>query len=276
MIKAPKRLLRLGYRSAKNLLHGYTFAYARQQAPAQAHQCPYLWYRASTPIPDRGSAEIRANRVANLQLAASKINQLQLNPGQIFSFAHRVGEPSLDSGFKSGPVFVRGEVKTGVGGGLCLIATNLFELFLNSGCQILERHCHSIDAYGNDRFYALGQDAAVAYGYKDLMVRNDSAVVLQLQLQVLPETGQVVSSLWGTAPAAWEVQIRSAILQEIPSTLANGVSGWIVSTQRHRRDLTSSASLDSFTWQQDYHAISHYQPCQDQTRETAKVKTRVS
>jgi vancomycin resistance protein VanW len=210
VLKEWKRSLRISLKYAKTLLCGYPFFYARQQTPHQLHLYSHLWCDSVTAIPNRGSPEIRKNRILNLQLAASKIHQLQLNSGQIFSFCNCVGDPTLSNGFQAGPVFVRGQVQTGVGGGLCLIATNLFHLFLVSGCQILERHCHSIDAYGVNRFYQLGQDASIAYGYKDLIIRNHSAVALQLRLQVLPEAGQVISSLWGQSPCPWEVKVNSA------------------------------------------------------------------
>ena len=70
------------------------------------------------------------------------------------------------------------------GGGLCLIATNLYQLFLHAGCRILERHNHSIDAYGEEGFFALGEDAAIAYGTKDLAIRNSfpTPVLLRISL----------------------------------------------------------------------------------------------
>jgi vancomycin resistance protein VanW len=179
-----KRPIRNGLKYSKALIQGYPFFYSHSQNPAQANRYSHLWVEFATPIPDRGTPEIRQNRLWNLQLAASKIDYLQLDPSQIFSFCDRVGEPTLTNGFRAGPVFVRGKVKTDVGSGLCLVATNLFNTFLLAGCQILERHCHSIDAYGESRFYQLGQDAAVAYGYKDLVIRNATMIPLQLRFQV--------------------------------------------------------------------------------------------
>ncbi|MEP0906750.1 VanW family protein [Leptolyngbya subtilissima ST-M1] len=275
-MKEWKRSLRISLKYARSLLRGYPFFYARQQTPDQSHLFPHLWCDSVTAIPDRGSPEIRENRVLNLQLAASKIHQLQLNPGQIFSFCNCVGDPSLSNGFKTGPVFVRGQVQTGVGGGLCLIATNLFHTFLVSGCQILERHCHSIDAYGGDRFYQLGQDASIAYGYKDLIVRNHSAVALQLRLQVLPETGQVVSSLWGQSPCPWKVKVDSVVLQELLPSSTTDISGWIVETRRSvcdraddsRAGTNSETMTEELSWQLDYRAISVYKPCADSSLET--------
>jgi vancomycin resistance protein VanW len=263
-----KRPLRNLWKYSQALRRGYPFYYTHQQNPEFADRYPYLWSEFTTPIPSHGTVELRQNRIWNLQLAARRVNYLQLHPQQIFSFCDRVGEPTVSRGFRAGFVFVCGEVRTDIGGGLCLMATNLFNTFLRSSCQILERHCHSIDAYGESRFYELGQDAAIAYGYKDLIIQNRSQIPLQLRFQVQPETGKVISSLWGESPSPWQIKVESITRQEIPSPLENGISGWIVETTRYFRDLSTptygtieSCENLNVPWQLDYRSTSVYQPC---------------
>lgn len=251
-----KRPIRNKLKQGKALLRGHPFYYTRTQDPEHVNRYSYLWSDFRTPIPDRGTPEIRANRLWNLQLAAKRIHCLRLAPREIFSFCDRVGEPTLSNGFREAPVFVRGKVLTDVGGGLCLIATNLFNTFLQSGCEILERHCHSIDAYGSKRFYILGQDAAVAYGYKDLVIRNSSQTCLQLRFQIF-DHGEVFSSLWGEQPRSVQVKIETKILKEIPSKKVDDFSGWIVETNR----LVQKNVHPSTQWQLDYCTISNYSPC---------------
>jgi vancomycin resistance protein VanW len=275
-----KRPLRNAWKYGQALRHGYPFYYARQQHPDLADRYPYLWSEFTTPIPDRGTSEIRQNRIWNLQLAARQVDYLELRPQQIFSFCDRIGDPTPARGFRAGPVFVRGEVRTDTGGGLCLMATNLFNTYLWAGFQILERHCHSIDAYGDDRFYQLGRDAAISYGYKDLIVRNLSNIALQLRFQVFPDTGKVISRLWGERPRPWHVKIESTVQQEIPPSFVNGISGWIVETTRQIHDrrpdrdgTTNDGTIeeDAISWQLDYRSTSLYQPCAN--RETNSADT---
>jgi vancomycin resistance protein VanW len=253
-----KRPVRHKLKQGKALLRGYPFYYTQTQDPNHTHRYPYLWSEFSTPIPERGNPEIRANRLWNLQLAAKRIHCLRLAPREIFSFCNRVGEPTLANGFREAPVFVRGKVLTDAGGGLCLIATNLFNTFLQSGCEILERHCHSIDAYGDKRFYPLGQDASVAYGYKDLVIRNSSQTALQLRFQIFSDRGEVLSSLWGEQPRLVQVKIESRVLKEISPEKADDCSGWIVETTRS----VQKTAAHSTQWQLDYRAISNYAPCE--------------
>ena len=64
-----KKPLRHSLKYVKALAKGYPFHYASQQSPADADYYLYKWIEFSTPIPDRGISEIRANRIWNLQMA---------------------------------------------------------------------------------------------------------------------------------------------------------------------------------------------------------------
>jgi vancomycin resistance protein VanW len=255
--QAFKKPIRNSLKYAKSLAKGYPLHYARRQNPYDAEQYPHKWIETITPIPDRGTTEIRSNRIWNLQLAAQRIDCLNFAPNKIFSFSDRVGNPTKSNGFRDAPVFVRGQVLTDVGGGLCLVATNIFNTLLYAGCQILERHCHSIDAYGESRFYPLGQDAAVANGYKDLIVRNHTSIPLQLRFRVLEQEGKVESSLWGSTPKPWQVKVESQIIKHLHPPDSQYLSGWVVQTSRYIKHELEPSS----TWQLDYQAMSHYQPC---------------
>lgn len=255
MVSRPR--IRYCLKLGKALLQGHVLRYARRQDPGRGHLYNHRWTEFRTPIPDRGTEEVRADRLWNLQRAGARIDGLLMPPGSIFSFCDRVGEPSLRRGYRAGPVFVKGEVSVGVGGGLCLVATNLFHTFLAAGCEVLERHCHSIDAYGEQRFAGLGLDAAVAYGYKDLVIRNSLAVPLQLRFAVRGDGGEVVSSLWGQRPCPVRVDVETRVLREIPPATESELPGWVVETTR--RVCALQAADDP--WQEDYRTVSHYAPC---------------
>jgi vancomycin resistance protein VanW len=173
-------------------------------------------------------------------------------PGQAFSLSQHLGEPTINNGFRSGPVFVGGKIAAGVGGGLCLIASNLYSLFLKSGCQILERHSHSIDAYGSERFYELGEDAAIAFAYKDLAIRNNFKVPLLLEISIVGDTVQ--SRLSSSVQRPVEIIVQSHILQRIPPTLQEEHSGWHICTTRFAKE-------GNAPWRQDLVSFSHYMPC---------------
>jgi hypothetical protein len=93
---------------------------------------------------------------------------------------------------------------------------------------------------------------------------------LQLRFQVFPDTGKVISRLWGERQRPWHVKVESTVQQEIPPSCVNGISGWIVETTRQiqerspDRDGTindGTIEEDAISWQLDYRSTSLYQPC---------------
>lgn len=218
-------------KSSTNLLKGYAFDYASKNN-LDISTYRYQWSSFTSPIKKRsGLANINENRIHNMQLAANKIDGLIIQPQQIFGFWNRVPRPIIKNGFRSGPMLVRGKLINDVGGGLCQISTTLFNALLCGNFEVLERSNHSIDAHGEKRFFTLGQDATVAYGYKDLIVRNISTIPLLLRLQVFPEKAQVTARVWATEAIPFEVKVESKVLQEL--TLPDGgMSGWEVETKR--------------------------------------------
>ncbi|MEM6401512.1 MAG: VanW family protein [Cyanobacteria bacterium P01_D01_bin.116] len=231
-LRSLKAYLQHLRKSSKNILCGYPFYYASKQNNSDISTYKYQWSSFITPIKKRsGLPNVNENRICNMQLAANKIDGLIIQPKQIFGFWNRVPRPIIKNGFRSGPMLVAGKLTQDVGGGLCQISTTLFNALLWSNFEVLERHNHSIDAHGDKRFFTLGQDATVAYGYKDLIVRNMNKTPLLLRLQVFPEKAEVKASVWGTEAIPFEVKIESNVLQEL-TLPAGGMSGWEVETKR--------------------------------------------
>jgi vancomycin resistance protein VanW len=210
------------------------------------------WGSSITRIPSRGTLEIQNNRIHNLERAIGLTSNRLILPGQVFSLYQHLGEPTLENGFHVGPVFVDGKVRSDVGGGLCLIASNLYSLFLKSGCQILERHSHSIDAYGDERFYELGEDAAIAYAYKDLVMKNNFNHPLLLEISICDNTVQ--SRLLSKLAKPVEVIVKSHILQRISPSREDEPCGWQICTTRCVKEHNGR-------WRQDYVSFSYYTPC---------------
>jgi vancomycin resistance protein VanW len=253
--KSLKSHIRRSLKYGRTLLRGYPFYYGQIQDVPSANNYPYEWSHSTTTIKQRdGFANINQNRLWNMHLAVGKIDCFKLNPRQIFSFANSVGNPTVANGFREGPTLVNGQLQTESGGGLCQVSTTIYQALLMGGLEILERHNHSSDIHGSDRFFTLGQDAAVADGYKDLIARNHSQIPLMLRLQVLSEESVVKASVWGMKPCPFHIEIKSKVLAELPSPVAGGMSGWQVQTIRNLRP------NDTSDWETDYSHIDIYQP----------------
>lgn len=124
------------------------------------------------------------NKIHNIQTILSKIQNFILKPGAEFSFWKLVGRPDEPNGFREAATFIHHKVSSAVGGGVCQLSGLLYNLALLLGCKILERHPHSIDAYGEQRYVPLGRDATVAYPSKDLCFKNPHEFPLCLKLEV--------------------------------------------------------------------------------------------
>jgi vancomycin resistance protein VanW len=117
------------------------------------------------------------NKKHNLNLAIAKIQDVAIQPGEIFSFWHLVGKPDRARGYREGRSLVANQLKSEVGGGLCQLSGLLYLLTLKAGLTILERHAHSHDIYTDStRFAPLGSDATVVYGYKDFRFQNNLSI----------------------------------------------------------------------------------------------------
>jgi hypothetical protein len=107
----------------------------------------------------------------NIILSAQAVDGVTLLPGQTFSFNDVVGERTAERGYQDGWMFDNGKLIRGSGGGICLVATGLYNVALRAGLDVVERHPHS----GMVHYAAPGCDAAVVYGDEDLRFRNTTS-----------------------------------------------------------------------------------------------------
>ncbi len=111
-------------------------------------------------------------RVANVSIAASKLDGYVVPAGQQFSFNDAVGEISAETGFVEGLVISAGRTQKGVGGGVCQASTTTFNALYRAGLPVVERNQHSYKVHYYDD--VAGRDAAVYYGALDLRMTNNT------------------------------------------------------------------------------------------------------
>jgi vancomycin resistance protein YoaR len=173
------------------------------------YSCPLI-----NPPSQRGLFE---NKLHNIRLAIARMQPFTLAPGEAYSFWQRALAPTAENGYREGAMFINQQVTTSLGGGLCQLSGLIYNLALLAGLDILERHPHSIDAYGEDRYIPLGRDATVAYGRKDLRFGNPHACTVKLALEVDAQHA------WGSVYAAQaldaRIHIETRLLETLPSPL---------------------------------------------------------
>lgn len=126
---------------------------------------------------------LQENKVVNLKIACPTINGLRIAPGQTFSLWRCVGPPRASRGYVEGLQLSRGEVRRGVGGGLCQLANLLYWMALHSPLVVVERHHHSFDPFPDEkRVLPFGSGAGIFYNYGDLRFHNPHPVTFGLEV----------------------------------------------------------------------------------------------
>ncbi len=184
----------------------------------------------------------RNNRRHNIALATGKINDVLIEPGAVFSFNETVGSRTSANGFKNAPVISGGNLVPGIGGGICQVATTLYNAAMETGLPVVERSLHS-NYISN---YPAGRDATVVDGMIDLKFLNDTGGHLLLRGEVRdkdvifwvygPKTGRKVTfsepSIYKYTGFATKVETDTALPPGARIRKQSGISGRTVSVTR--------------------------------------------
>lgn len=175
------------------------------------------------------SFPVTTAKATNVKVLSGILSGTLIAPGQTFSFNNTVGDTTADKGFVTGKVLVDGEMVDGVGGGVCQVASTMFNAAFTLGLQIDERHNHSTH-FTN---YPEGRDATISYGYYDFKFTNDTSHYILMTMYYTPggSNGQFTVQLWGTDPqrtvayqtSDWTVGDKAATVYENDPLLATGV-----------------------------------------------------
>jgi vancomycin resistance protein YoaR len=111
-----------------------------------------------------------SGRLHNLTYAASKLNGIVMYPNSLLSLNKVLGPRTIANGFKSAPVILNNKAVQGDGGGVCQVATTLYNAVIRSQLSVEERAHHTIPS----SYCALGQDATIAGDYIDFKFKNSS------------------------------------------------------------------------------------------------------
>ncbi|MFS0782718.1 VanW family protein [Bacillus sp. 1P06AnD] len=129
-----------------------------------------------------GASEL--NRNLNIKIAAQTIDSYLLMPGESFSFNKYVGDTTADKGYKAAGTYVGGKVVDSYGGGVCQVSTTLYNAIIKAGIEPDVRSNHSMTV----GYVPVGQDAAIAYPYKDLKFTNPYSFPVYIEGTVGPGT----------------------------------------------------------------------------------------
>ena len=125
-------------------------------------------------------------RQSNINLAVKAINNTLLWPGEVFSFNGIVGPRTMLRGYQAAPIIIMGHTAMDFGGGVCQVASTVYNAATAAGLAIVERHQHSKPIH----YVPEGKDATVNYGYLDLKFRNS------FKTPVIVKVGVAGNQVW--------------------------------------------------------------------------------
>jgi vancomycin resistance protein YoaR len=146
----------------------------------------------------------------NVKLAAARLNNTLIRPGEMFSFNKALGPTTIDNGFQVafGITSAAGQghkTVPSVAGGICQVATTLFQPVFWSGLQLEERnwHLYWIPTYNSKG--VVGLDATVDEDAGlDLKFVNNTEHFLLIQSRT--DDSRITFELYGTKPG-WDVKV---------------------------------------------------------------------
>ena len=151
-----------------------------------------------------------AGRAANVKNACSLINGSVIYPGEQFSVYEAISPITTDNGYQIAGAYENGQVVDSVGGGVCQVATTLYNAVIRAELEIVQRYNHSMIV----NYVKPSDDAAIAGTYKDLKFKNnlDSPVYIEGYCS----GGVITFNVYGveTRPANREISFRSETISE--------------------------------------------------------------
>ena len=133
-------------------------------------------------------------RVNNIHVLGSALDGKLVPPGGTFSFNGYVGERTAAKGYQEANAIVKGKLVPQMGGGICQVATTMFNAVFFSGFPVIERENHSFFI----SHYPTGRDATVSWGGPDLKWKNTTSNWVLISVSYTEDS--ITISLYGTDP----------------------------------------------------------------------------
>ncbi len=131
------------------------------------------------------------NRSHNISLASAAISGSLVKPGETFSLNQRLGPRGAENGYLKAPVFIQSQLVLDFGGGICQVASTLYNAALLANLGIIERYSHPLPV----NYVPPGRDATIAGDYLDLKFLNNTGAPVYISSNI--EGGTLTISIFG-------------------------------------------------------------------------------
>ena len=198
----------------------------------------------------------------NVNLAARKAKGLVIKPSDIFSQNTNIGPYTKIRGFKEGASYIGGNIIMTEGGGVCKVATTLYNLAVLSNLEIIERHNHSMPI----NYVPYGQDATVAYGVKDLRFKNTTESSILIWTEMIDN--RLYMGFYGSEKppkVIWNHEVKDIVAPSTKYIKNEKLNSGEMKTVLNGMDGATVKSTITITYGDGHYIIknmgtSHYQP----------------
>lgn len=198
----------------------------------------------------------QAGRAQNVVRAAAGVDGVVLLPGEMMSFNDEVGPRSKENGFTTAPEIYKGEMREGIGGGTCQVASTLHAAAYLGGFDVVDRINHSRPS----GYIPMGLDATVVYPHVDLKVRNPYP--FPIVIHAIAEKGNLTMEIrgngstdaveWTTAtigvsPYKRKIEEHAGLAEGKTIVKQKGIRGYRIRKTRIIRPLNGEARVEEKT-----------------------------
>ena len=156
--------------------------------------------------------EINETRNKNIRVGVKKLDGYTIYPGEQFSCNEHLAPWTEANGWYNAGTIVGNKVEDSLGGGICQVASTLYNALLRAEIKVVKRFPHSMSV----GYVDFAADAALAGDYKDLVFENNTDAPIYLQGHY--NGSEVTFNIYGhdTRKKWHEVRYESELIKTIP------------------------------------------------------------
>lgn len=153
-----------------------------------------------------------ANRNENLKVASKKITRMLL-PDEIFYLSNQFEPFTEAAGYKSAGTIVNGKIEDSLGGGVCQVASTLYNSVLLTDLEIVMRQNHSLAV----SYVPLGRDATYNTDTIDFRFKNNSGYPMYIEGYCA--NNEVIVNIYGNSnfKSQYDIKFESEVTEVIPA-----------------------------------------------------------
>ena len=167
-----------------------------------------------------------AERINNIEIAASRLDGMILLPGETFSYNEAVGQRTWEAGFRVAQAYSDGQVVEALGGGICQVSSTLYAATMYARLATVSRTNH----YFKVSYIDYGLDATVSWGQPDFKFRNNRDYPIKIAAFTNPDDESLHIAIWGTDVDGYTVKLRHSSGEVYDEEYTDVLIGYSIST----------------------------------------------